>query len=314
MATKVKHHSAATDSLTGVTEKLHELLGNSFEKIAPILPDLHEYLDSHRERILTVADRLAEIDANLYAVDRRLEASIGSKITHLASAVLSLQEIVSPLSKEQLLPLSGTVHSLDVQMNVLNGTLQDGIPKINSRIENTEKQICDVFVVLKAIEAMILPLKTAAEAVVSPMKAGAKAIENIVEIAPESVTSTRELTKINATLISGQQSLGAMINPLVMSLGVLKMDMDKINGRLTSVETAGTSIVESITTVETSIQTLASATGQWRTEVAQLSGKIGEQTQETQFLRTALESQNSDRAKNPQEVKTGFFHNWLGKQ
>ena len=105
-----------------------------------------------------------------------------------------------------------------------------------------------------------------------------------------------------------------MINPLVMSLGVLKMDMDKINGRLTSVETAGTSIVESITTVETSIQTLASATGQWRTEVAQLSGKIGEQTQETQFLRTALESQNSDRAKNPQEVKTGFFHNWLGKQ
>jgi chromosome segregation ATPase len=314
LSVRIGRNSELTDALTVVTKNLRDLVGDSVEKITPMLPDLGEFLASHRERILTVADRLAGIDANLSAVDRRLDSTIGVRISNLTTAISSLQEILSPLSAEQLAPLGANVLSLDRRMESLNGSLQDGFPRMNTRLATTEKEIVAVLGVLNAIQARLAPLQSAAEAVVSPLQAGTKAIECLAEFAPDSVSCTRELASSNVELVSSQQSLGKGIEPLVSSLSGLKHDIAGIHGKLATVEFAGSSIVNTGKSVETAIQTLAIATEQWKNEVAQLSGLMGEQTQESERLRNAIETQRVGHPEGGLESKGGFFHNWRSKQ
>jgi hypothetical protein len=281
--------SEATETLTGVSGKLQELLADSVEKITPMLPDLHEFLSTHRERILTVADRLAAIDANLNALDRRMDATIGSKITYLSTAIASLQDVVKPLNEELLVPLTSNVRNLGVQIIAVNASLQDGFPQINTRLGSAEKEIVAVLDMLRAIEARIAPLQSAAEAVVSPLQSGTKAIERIAEMAPGSVASTRELAKANAALVVSQQSLDSAMEPLVASLTALKQDIAR------------------------AMQTLVASNGQWKTEVAQLSGIMGEQKQESERLRKAIETRRDGNPEDGNESKGGFFHNWRAK-
>lgn len=309
---KMERHSQLTQSLTDVSHKLEELLEESAAKITPVLPELREFLASHGQRILTVADRLAGIDANLVAVDRRLEATIGAKITHLATAFSNLQEVVIPLSKDQLTPLGANVLSLDGQITLLNSALQDGFPRMNTRLEKAEKEMTSVSGVLKSIEAKITPLQVAAEAVVEPLKAGTKAVEIIAGTEPAS--ATRELASTNAALLAGQEALGKVIGPLLASLGALQEDITGIHTRLATVESAGNSIVDTGKSVESAIQTLAASTDQWNTNVAQLTGRMEEQTLESERLRKVIETRRDGQDEGGQETKGGFFHNWLGKQ
>jgi chromosome segregation ATPase len=247
-------------------------------------------------------------------VDARLDATIGTKIAKLSSAILSLQEILSPLSKEQLAPLGNHILSLDGRMESLNGALKEGLPRINTRMESAEKEIAAVLSVLKEIEARIGPVQIAAEAVVFPLKAGTKAIESIAEFAPSSVESTRELAKTNVDLVTSQQAFAKATEPLIASLGALKEDIAGVNGRLTTVESAGNSIVNAGKAVESAIQKLATETSQWKTEVTQLSEIIGEQTQESELLRKAIETRREGNAEDVPESKGSFFNNWFNKQ
>lgn len=310
---RVTRQCEGTEALTELSIKLQRLLEDSLGKFEPLLPYFHEFLSSHRERMLTVADRLAAIDANLNAVDRRMEATIGSKITNLTTAIAALQEVVKPLNEEQLMPLTSNVQSLGAQIIAVNASLQDGFPKINTRLGSAEKELVAVLDVLKAIEARIAPLQSAAEAVVSPLQAGTKAIESIAEMAPGSVVSTRELAKANAALVASQQSLDKAMEPLVASLTALKQDIARVHERLATVESAGVAIVTTGESVESAMQTLAASSGQWKTEVAQLSGIMGEQTKESERLRKAIETRRDGHPEDGHESKGGFFHNWRSK-
>jgi hypothetical protein len=309
---KFGNQSELTETLTGVAGKFQELLGVTVEKITPMLPDLSDFLSTHRDRILTVTDRLAAIDANLSAVDRRIDATIGVKITHLVNAVTTLHEVVNPLSEEQLTPLRASVLSLDGKMESLNHALGEGFPRMSTRLESAENEIVAVLGVLKAIEGGIAPLKSAAESVLPPLQAGTKAIESIAELAPGSVASTRELANANAALVTSQQSLDNAMGPLIASLGVLKQDIAGVHERLATVESAGAAIVNAGVSVETAIQKLATTTDQWKSEVTQLSEVMGEQIKESERLRKAIETRSDKSTGGGHESKGGFF-NWRGK-
>lgn len=310
LTAKISRQNDVTHALSEVSSNLQQLFGDTVEKIAPMLPDFQEFLSTHRERILMVADRLAGLDANLNAVDRRLEASIGTKILQLANSVSTLQDTISPLSNEQLAPLGVHILSLDGRIESLNDALQEGLPRMNTRMESTEKEIAAVLSVLKAIEARIAPLQSAAEAVVSPLQAGTKAIEYIAEMAPSSEATTRELTNANAALVKSQQILAESIDPLIANLGGLKGDIAGVHGRLEKVESAGTAIVNTGKTVEAAIQALTTETRLWKSDVTQLSGIIKEQTEESERLRKVIEAQGAGGAT---VTKGGFLNNLLGR-
>jgi chromosome segregation ATPase len=313
LAARVARQNESAEALTRETIKLHGLLQNLFAKFEPLIPDFHEFLSSHRERLLTVTDRLAAIDANLNAVDRRIETTIGTKITSLSNAIASLQEVVKPLKEEQLVPLSSNLQNLGAQIIAVNASLQDGLPKIDTRLGSAEKEIAAVLDVLKAIEARIAPLQSAAEAVVNPLQSGTKAIESIAEMAPGSVASSRELAKANTALIKSQQSLGTVMEPLIASVAGLKQSIAGVHERLATVESAGVAIVSTGESVESAMRTLAASSDQWKTEVAQLSEIMGEQTKESERLRKAIETRRNGHSEDGKEPKGGFFHNWRGK-
>jgi chromosome segregation ATPase len=314
LTVKIGNQNEVTNTLSEAAINLKQLFGDSMEKIAPMLPHIQNFIVTHPERVLKIEKQLYGIDGNLNAVDARLDATIGTKIAKLSSAILSLQEILSPLSKEQLAPLGNHILSLDGRMESLNGALKEGLPRINTRMESAEKEIAAVLSVLKEIEARIGPLQIAAEAVVFPLKAGTKAIESIAEFAPSSVESTRELAKTNVDLVTSQQAFAKATEPLIASLGALKEDIAGVNGRLTTVESAGNSIVNAGKAVESAIQKLATETSQWKTEVTQLSEIIGEQTQESELLRKAIETRREGNAEDVPESKGSFFNNWFNKQ
>ncbi len=313
LAARVARQKEGTDAVSGVTIKLQGLLEGLLGKFEPLLPDFYEFLSSHRERMLTVTDRLTAIDANLTVVDRRMEATIGTKITSLSNAIESLQEVLKPLNEEQLMPLTSNVQNLGAQIIAVNASLQDGLPKINTRLGSAEKEIAAVLDVLKAIEARIAPLQSAAEAVVSPLQSGTKAIESIAVMAPGSVASTRKLARANTNLIESQQSLGNAIEPLIASLTGFKQDIARVHERLATVESAGVAIVTTGESVESAMRNLAASSGQWKTEVAQLSETMGEQTKESERLRKAIETRRDGHPEDGKEPKGGFFHNWRGK-
>lgn len=310
LTVKIVNQNEVTNTLSEAAIALRQLFEDSMEKIAPLLPHIQNFIVTHPESVQKIETRLREIDGNLNALDARLDATIGAKIGKLSSAILSLHEIIIPLSKEQLAPLGNHMKSLNDRIESLNDALKEGLPRINTRMEIAEKEIAAVLSVLKEIEARISSLQIAAESVVFPLKAGTKAMESIAEFAPSSVDSTRELVKTNIDLVTSQQAFAKAAEPLIVSLRVLQQDIAGVNGRLTTLESFGNSIVDVEKVVETGIQKLLIETIQSKTEVTQLSEIIGEQTKESERLRKAIENR---RGGDDSESKGGIFNNWFSK-
>lgn len=310
---KIGEQNHVTGDLILTTNNLKQLLGESLGKIAPMLPGLEDFLAKYPERVLMIEKQLYGINGNLNALDARLDGTIGTKIVKLSSAILSLQEIIHPLGQELLAPLGNHIRSLDGRMESLNGALKDGLPQINTRMESAEIGIVALLRVLKEIEVRTGSLQSAAEAVVSPLKAGTKAIESIAEFAPDSLESTRELAKTNSEIVATQKEFAKSSEPLIASLSMLKDDIAGMNARLTTVESACTSIIGTGKAVESSLQSLTTETIQWKNEVTQLSEIMGKQTQESERLRKVFEARRGTAPRDDNDPKGGLFKNWFTK-